>query len=259
MSTPFQRAATCKTAIRSYKRTSAAAFTGPAPDAEDQLLGFAPYIHTAPRRNSITPDRQRAFIAALAATGIVTQAARTIGASLEALYTLRNQAGAEGFAAAWNAALDRGVARLEDCALERAIQGEERVYINKAGEVAARWTRYDTSLITFFLRQRRADRFSLSGILAAMRPGHPVYDYLRTEWAREMEAQEPDIEDVRAEVLHKLAMMEQARKRVQEEGRDYDLEEVDLSWPPARTERLGNCGTDPQAPEAESAAEGSAS
>lgn len=31
---------------------------------------------SVPRRNSITPERQRAFIAALAAGGIVTQAAR---------------------------------------------------------------------------------------------------------------------------------------------------------------------------------------
>jgi hypothetical protein len=54
----------------------------------DPLLGFAPYLHKQPRRNSITPDRQRAFIAALAASGIVTQAARAIGASLEALYKI---------------------------------------------------------------------------------------------------------------------------------------------------------------------------
>ena len=64
--------------------------------SDDPLLGFAPYLHAAPRRNSITPERQREFIAALAATGIVTQAARQIGASLEALYRLRHQPGAEG-------------------------------------------------------------------------------------------------------------------------------------------------------------------
>ena len=87
----------CKSA-RPSRRTSRTAFQSEPPDPDDPLLGFAPYLHSAPRRNSITPERQRAFISLLAATGIVTQAARSIGASLEALYRLRNLPGAEGFA-----------------------------------------------------------------------------------------------------------------------------------------------------------------
>lgn len=76
------------------------AVAGDEPAADDPLLAFEPVAHVATRRNSITMERQRAFIAALAATGIVTQAARAIGASLEALYRLRHRPGAEGFAAA---------------------------------------------------------------------------------------------------------------------------------------------------------------
>ena len=83
------------TSPRPSRRTSATAFAAAAPDADDPLLGFAPYLHPHPWRNSITPAQQRAFIAALAATGIVTQAARSIGVSLEALYKLRRLAGAE--------------------------------------------------------------------------------------------------------------------------------------------------------------------
>ena len=33
---------------------------------EDPLLAFAPYLHKQPRRNSITPDLQRVFVARLA-------------------------------------------------------------------------------------------------------------------------------------------------------------------------------------------------
>jgi hypothetical protein len=55
---------------------------------DDPLLAFTPYSHKAPRRNSITPDLQRAFIAHLALTGIVKSAAAHIGRSLEALYKL---------------------------------------------------------------------------------------------------------------------------------------------------------------------------
>ena len=223
------RALTCASP-RSARRTSRTAFLAEPPDPDDPLLAFEPYIHKAPRRNSITPERQRAFIAALAATGIVTQAARSIGASLEALYSLRNRKGAEGFAGAWEAALDRGMARLEDCALERAIRGEERVIVSKHGEVIARWTRYDTSLITFLLRQRRSERYAASLHFPNLRPGNPVYDRLKREWEQQRAMEEPDIEEVRAEILRKVAIM---RRRAVENGEvlpfPNDPEELELA------------------------------
>ena len=49
---------------------------GEPPAADDPLLDFVPVPHASPRRNSIGPERQKKFIAALAASGIVTQAAR---------------------------------------------------------------------------------------------------------------------------------------------------------------------------------------
>ena len=70
--------------------TSAVARIGLPPQPNDPLLAFTPVPHKAARRNSITAGRQRAFIAHLAATGIVTQAAMHIGASMEALYKLRH-------------------------------------------------------------------------------------------------------------------------------------------------------------------------
>lgn len=190
---------------RPWKRTSRTAFADLPPEPDDPLLGFAPYLHKQPRRNSITPDRQREFIAALAATGIVTQAARRIGASLEALYRLRHQPGAEGFAAAWELAIDRGIARLEDCALERAIAGEERPIV-RGGEVVGTWRRYDTALLLFLLRQRRGQRWAANGThYAALRPGHPVYERLRGEW----EAQ--DAADAQAVYDSIDAMIDQMR------------------------------------------------
>lgn len=169
--------------VRPSRRTSRTAFTAAPPEQEDPLLSFAPYLHKQPRRNAITPDRQRAFIAALAATGIVTQAAREIGASMEALYKLRQRPGAEGFAAAWEAALDRGVARLEDCLLARALEGEERPIVS-AGKLLGTWRHYDNKLAMFLLRQRRPQRWvSEAQTFAALRPGHPVYERLRAEWA----------------------------------------------------------------------------
>lgn len=197
-------ALTCRSA-RPSRRTSRTAFADLPLEQGDPLLGFAPYCHKAPRRNSITPERQRAFIAMLAATGIVTQAARHIGASLEALYRLRHQPGAEGFAAAWELAIDRGIARLEDCALERAIAGEERPVV-RGGEVVGTWRRYDTALLLFLLRQRRGHRWAANGThYAALRPGYPVYERLRAEW----DAQEA--EDAQAVYDSIDAMIDQMR------------------------------------------------
>lgn len=114
--------------------TSVVAHTAPEPEEDDPLLAFAPFLHTAPRRNSITPELQRRFVATLAATGIVKLAAKRIGKSLEALYKLRARPGAEGFAGAWDAALERGAARLEDMAMERALLGT-RTPIVSGGEI----------------------------------------------------------------------------------------------------------------------------
>ncbi len=95
----------------------------------------------------------------LAATGIVTQAARSIGKSMEALYKLRARPGAEGFAAAWDAALERGVQRLEDCALERALQGTPTPIVS-SGKLLGVWHKPDNGLLRFLLQHRRRDRYS---------------------------------------------------------------------------------------------------
>ena len=192
--------------VRPSRRTSRTAFTAEPPAADDPLLQFAPYLHAAPRGNSITPDKQRAFIACLAATGIVTQAARSIGASLEALYNLRRRTGAEGFAAAWEAAVDLGVARLEDCAVELAIAGEELPIVS-GGKLLGTYTKHNFGHIRFVLSQRRSGRWNAAALYADLRPGHPVYDELRRHWMWEREQAEPDIEDVRAEVLRRLEVM----------------------------------------------------
>ena len=215
------------TSPRPNRRTSRAAFQSEPPAPDDPLLGFAPYLHSAPRRNSITPDRQRAFIAALAATGIVTQAARSIGASLEALYTLRNRPGAEPFAAAWEMAIDRGVARLEDCALERAIAGEERVIL-RGGEVVARWVRYDTALLIFLLRQRRARRWNSEGMhFANLRPGHPVYDRLKREWDKERAIKSfADSEVIVQSINAKLELMRQRRLAAKADAAGGDPDDI---------------------------------
>ena len=176
----------------------------PEPEDDDPLLAFAPYLHPCPRGNSITPDKQRKFIAVLAASGIVNQAARSIGKSMEALYKLRHRPGAEGFSAAWDAAVERGLGRLEDCALELAIAGEELPIVS-AGKLLGTYRKHNFGHIRFVLQQRRAARWGTrEADFAAIRPGHPVYERLRAEWDWQRQQVEPDIEELRSEVLRRL-------------------------------------------------------
>lgn len=158
--------------------------------ADDPLLGFAPVPHVAPRRNSITAERQRAFIEHLAATGIVRQAAKHIGASLEALYKLRARPGAEQFSRAWDEAVDRGVQRLEDCALSCAIEGEERLVVS-GGKVLGVERRRNAALMLFFLRNRRPLRYGDS-----VGPGHPMYERIKEQVLADIAANEPSEQEV---------------------------------------------------------------
>ncbi|MBD2841411.1 hypothetical protein [Erythrobacter rubeus] len=144
--------------------TSAVAYSAEPPAPGDPLLDFEPVPHKAPRRNSITPDLQREFIAHLAATGIVKSAAKNIGKSIEAIYKLRQRPGAEGFNAAWEEALQWGVLRLEDCALERALA-------QSAFDPMA------NGMLCWVIQHRRADWVDVRNL----EPGHPVYDYIARE------------------------------------------------------------------------------
>ena len=164
--------------------TSAVTVPAAAPLEEGHpLLSFEPYRHKAPRRNSITPARQRAFVAHLAATGIVSSAAKHIGKSMEALYKLRHKPGAEGFAAAWDAAAEMGVDRLEENALARATHGTAKSKVLSNGEVVQYGTEYNEHLAMFFLRNRRPDRYG-----ADPRPGSAVYERIRAEVLDQMSA-----------------------------------------------------------------------
>ena len=221
---PSTRAATC-TRATPRQGTSYMAHRHEPLDPADPLLGFRPVPHKAPRRNSIVPARQRAFIAKLAETGIVSEAARWIGASLEALYKLRNKPGAEEFRAAWDAAIDRGVARLEAGALHRAIRGEERMVVS-GGKVLGTEVRHNEALTMFFLRARRGDRYSPDW--SVLKPGHPVYDRIADEAVRRHVEETQNSREMRDSLLQYIREMRARRfanEAVLAEARGEDGEE----------------------------------
>lgn len=120
------------------------------PEARTIIPDFTPVARKY-RHDGWTPERQRAFIQALAATGSVTAAANRINMSSEGAYVLRHQPGAEGFAAAWAAALDHGVQHLTDLAIDRATHGTPVPVFWKGEQVGER-RRYNDRLLMFILK-----------------------------------------------------------------------------------------------------------
>ena len=86
---------------------------------------FTPVPRKCDRSNGWKPAVQRAFIEALAETGSVKAACRRVGRADHGVYLLRRHPEAEEFRRAWQAALDIGIQRIEDVAMDRAINGVE--------------------------------------------------------------------------------------------------------------------------------------
>lgn len=126
-----------------------------AKEARPPLPDFTP-VPRKYRHDGWTPERQRAFIAALADTGSVSRAAAMVNMAQANCYTLRRAAGAESFRRAWEAALDFGVARLKDIAFERAIDGY-LVPVFVAGKLMGFRRRHNDALLMFCLRHYGQD------------------------------------------------------------------------------------------------------
>lgn len=134
-----------------------------------------------PTRNSDTPDftpvalrrradgwtaeRQSAFIAALRSRPCIDAAARAVGMSRESAYRLRRRAGAESFAAAWDAAfaaVPRGMTS-PSLLWHRACYGSARPAVRDGTPVEDDVRLDNRTLLT---RLRRLDRLSLEHELA---------------------------------------------------------------------------------------------
>jgi len=126
----------------------------PASDRET-LLDFTP-VPRRYRHDGWTPERQKAFIEALADTGCVTRAAAMVNMSQANCYALRRAPGAESFRRAWDAALDFGLKRLKDIAFERAIEGQ-LIPVFVAGKLLGFRRKRNDALLMFCLRHYGQD------------------------------------------------------------------------------------------------------
>lgn len=110
------------------------------------------------RHDGWTAARRRQFLDALAEHGVVRSAAAAAGMDASSAYRLRRRAGSEAFAAAWDRAIDVGFARLQDIAVDRAINGV-RVPIFYRGEAVGERVWHDNRLLTFLLSRLQTRRF----------------------------------------------------------------------------------------------------
>jgi len=100
--------------MKSYPRSA------PRKARHPRVPAFVP-VPVRARADGWTPSRQAAFLAELAITRSVLAAARKVGMARETAYRLRARAGAESFAAAWDAVLGRSAGS------PRKVTHDERV------------------------------------------------------------------------------------------------------------------------------------
>lgn len=139
-----------------------------------ESLDFAP-VPVRPRHDGWTPDRQTAFIDALAESGCVDEACKRVGIAVTSAYRLRRRIDAQSFRIAWDAALDYGVRRLSDAAFSRALKGVARPVFFQGQQIGER-RYYDERLTMFLLRYRDPLRYGkwLDGCEYRQHPDGPA-------------------------------------------------------------------------------------
>jgi hypothetical protein len=175
----------------------------PGPEA-DPLLEFEP----VPRKNVMTRGwtvaKQRGFIAALRESGSVRLATEAVGMSYEGVYKLRHAPGAAEFARAWDRAVGIGARRVRDVFIDQNIHGiPERVVIGK--DVVVERRRFNHRSMIWVLQHHLPDEYP---------SGSTTH---RRGWGGVRE-EEPPIEQVRQEVLDKVAAI--ARQEMREIAAD---------------------------------------
>lgn len=103
-----------------------------------------------------TPEKQIAFLAALAETGNITRSAEAIGSGRQTVYDWRERD--PEFAEAWDRAVKIAGYGLEDEARRRAEEGVEKPVFHK-GEVCGTVREYSDTLLIFLLKAHNPEKY----------------------------------------------------------------------------------------------------
>jgi hypothetical protein len=220
------------------------------PEAPPAVLpAFAPVPRKCPRHDGWTADRQTRFIEALADLGSVRAAAHAVNMTPAGAYLRRRHPEADGFRAAWDAALALGVQRLEDIAMDRALNGVE-VPVYAYGNIVGTRTVYNDALLMFLLRNRAAHRFNADSINSNDVATRSQLERLKREWRAEWEAEMKaksarDSEKILDNINMKLERMRQrmlAARAEEAKRAAEEAEQADPAEPPlvdVEPERIG--------------------
>ncbi len=202
-----------------------------------EVPAFTPVPRKCPRHDGWTPLRQQTFIEALADTDSIAAACKAVNMSQRGAYFLRRQPGADSFRAAWSAALDLGVQRIEDVAMDRALNGvDEPLY--SYGKLVGTRKRYNDRLLMFMLRNRAPDRFAEGRPKALNAVGKMEEERLRKKWRAEWDAERANVspENVRASIDAKVTAIRREVAAQREREWEALSEETREAW--ERFERL---------------------
>jgi len=147
---------------------------------------FTPVPRAKQRSNGWTAEVQRQFIEALAETGSVKAACACVNRADHGAYMLRRHPQAEAFRHAWDVALDIGMRRIEDVAMDRALNGVE-VPVYSYGKLIGTRTVYNDRLLMFMLRNRAPDRFTGGKARALSATDAGELKRLKAQWRAEWE------------------------------------------------------------------------
>ena len=188
------------------------------------LPPFAPVPRAKDRANGWKPQVQLAFIEALAETGSVKSAARRVNRAEVGAYLLRRHPEAAEFRKAWDIALDIGMRRIEDVAMDRALHGVE-VPMYSYGKLIGTRTVYNDRLLMFMLRNRASERFpgglrQADGAKAPSAVDQMELTRLKKQWHKEWAKNwERD-----------RAVSENARSEARENWLEHQLESMHRRW-----------------------------
>ncbi|WP_298466925.1 hypothetical protein [uncultured Erythrobacter sp.] len=201
-----------------------------------EIPDFTP-VPIKPRSDGWTPERQQEFIEALADTGSVEAACKHVNMSTVGAYRIRRLPEGKSFRDAWDAALDLGVQRLEDVAMDRALNGvDEPVY--SYGELVGVRKKVNDRLLMFMLRNRAPDRFGnsvtkgggdLKGLNAV---GKMEKRRLKKKWRAQWEKEQRQVSpaEVRASIDRKIEGIRQEVAIERQREWEQLSEETRAAW-----------------------------
>ena len=162
------------------------------------------------RRDGFTGPKRRRFLKTLAKTGCIADAARVAGISTTTVDRWR--AKKPHFARACDNAIDMASSHIETLAWERAVTGIEEPVMHHGKLVGTRVKRSD-SIFRMLLMASNRKKYGRMGAVNRKEIEKELRPRIEAELRAKIEAEQVSIEEVRDEVLRRIAAIRKHRER----------------------------------------------